>query len=1044
MDPRLFESLEWRSIGPHRAGRVVAVAGHPTDKATFYFGACAGGVWKTTNGGSHWRNISDGYFNTASIGALAVAPSDPNVIYAGTGEVTFRTDSTTGDGVYKTTDGGRTWQHMGLTETRQIGDIVIHPDDADTVYVAAHGSVFGNNEERGVYRTTNGGETWEQVLYKNDRAGAVDLAMDLNNPRIIFASFFHLRRYHHVLETGVDEDCGLWRSLDGGDSWEDITGADGLPEGPLGRIGIATSPARSGRIWAIIEAEDGAVFRSDDYGESWIRLADDPAMRTRPWYYMHLIADPSDADTVWNMNNLCWKSIDGGATFSKVATPHSDNHALWIDPEDSNRLIQGNDGGACVSFDGGQTWSSLLNQPTAQFYNVETDHRKPYNVYGSQQDNWAMMVPSIGFEGAIVWKDYVEPGGGESGHIAISPAPPYTVYGGGIGTGPGDGRLLAWNPETRQTRNVTVWPEIFGVDRTLQKYRFQWTFPIEISPHDPKTVYVCSQYVHRSTDEGGSWEIISPDLTRSDPSKLGITGGHVTPEGGAHEMYCTIFTFSESPHRPGLFWAGTDDGLAHISRDGGESWTEITPPALKTAEMEWSKINMIELSPHDEATAYMAVLRYMHGDPSPYLYKTNDYGATWTEIVNGIPADDFTRTIREDPNRRGLLYVSTESGIHVSFDDGENWQRLGSGENGKLPVVPVYDIVVDGTDLVAGTHGRSFWILDDISPLRQMTEETAAEPFHLFAPRDTVRYKMYPGRMGDLKDPRPQTNYLMVGPQTVAYDPVKTTMGAYQAKFIDAGANPPDGVIVHYWLKEEPSGEVRVTFFDSSGNEVRSFTSASEEAPWVPAAAGANRLVWDLRYTQATELDGGGSLPGNLPPKAIPGEYRVDLTVDGETQSQPFTILPDPRLPVTVDDLKAQFELKLGIRDKVSEINDAVNTSRRVKRQIGEVLGREGITDEVREAGESLSERLTDSEKPLVLMDSAAARRYPATLDGKLTTLSVMLDESDHAPTAQMGEVFASVSERVDDALEDLQAILGEDIVSFNALVVSSGLPIVG
>src|SRR5919202_1651170 len=511
MENPLLQSLEWRLVGPHRGGRVVAVAGHPTERATFYFGACAGGVWKTTSGGAYWENCSDGYFGTAAVGALAVSDSDPNVIYAGMGEATIRSNVSHGDGVYKSTDGGHSWTNVGLRDTRHIGDLGIDPRDPNTVYVAALGHAWGRNEERGVFRTRDGGRSWERVLYKSDRAGSPDVALDPANPRVLFASLWQAQRYPYALHSG-GEDSGLWRSTDGGDSWTEITRNQGLPKGMLGKIGVAVSPARPGRVWALVEAEDGALFRSDDYGETWERLSDSPDLRRRPWYYLHVFADPRDADTVWVLNLGCWKSTDGGRTFDVVPTPHGDNHGLWIDPRDPESLIEGNDGGACVSY---------------------------------------------------------------------------------------DGRLIAWNPETGQKRNVTVWPEVHGsgAGPILHRYRFQWTFPVEVSPHDPGALYVCSNHVHRSTDEGASWEVISPDLTRNDPDKLQRSGGPITADNSGAEIYCTIFAFLESRHEPGLFWAGSDDGIIHLSRDGGKTWDNVTPPALP----EWTTISMIEPSPHDPA-----------------------------------------------------------------------------------------------------------------------------------------------------------------------------------------------------------------------------------------------------------------------------------------------------------------------------------------------------------------------------------------------------------------------------------------------------------
>src|SRR5262245_54483491 len=725
MDDKLFRSLEWRCIGPHRGGRVVAVAGHPTDHGTFYFGGCAGGVWKTTSGGAVWENISDGSFTTSAIGAIAVAPSAPNVLYVGTGEATIRGNVSHGDGVYKSIDGGRTWRNTGLGDSRHIGDIVVHPANPDIAYVAALGHAWGSNAERGVFRTRDGGATWEKVLYKSDRAGAVDLAMDPHHPEVLYATIWQVQRHPHALVSG-GEDSGLWKSTDGGDTWIEISRNKGLPTGLLGKLGVAASPAQPGRVWALVEAapdpekakakgkgkkskdpdeeekDAGGLFRSDDWGATWERINTEPDLRRRPWYYMHIYADPQNANTLWILNLQLWKSTDAGKTFIAIPEPHGDNHDLWIDPRDSNRMIEGNDGGACVTFDGARTWSSLLNQATAQFYHVVADDQFPYNVYGSQQDNWAMRLPSRETEGAITWKDYVEPGGGESGYIAISPKPPHKVFGGGIGTGSGHGRLIAWNPETGQKRNITVWPEvqtsgIRGGCAQRLTYRFQWSFPIRCSPHGPDPLYVCSNHVHRSTDEGATWEVISPDLTRNDPDRQGPSGGPITADNSGAEIYCTIFAFRESPHERGVFWAGSDDGLVHLSRDGGASWQNVTPPELP----EWSLVSLLEPSPHDPATVYLAATRYKLDDTAPYLFKTSDYGATWTKITGNLPHGALARVIREDPSRRGLLYCGTETGLYISFDDGVNWLRFQCN----LPVTPIHDVIVKGTDLVVASHG---------------------------------------------------------------------------------------------------------------------------------------------------------------------------------------------------------------------------------------------------------------------------------------------------------------------------------------------------
>jgi len=1069
MDDRLFRSLEWRNIGPHRGGRCVAVAGHPTDAGTFYFGACAGGVFKTTNGGSHWWNVSDGFFNTAAVGAIAVSDSDPSVVYAGTGEACIRSNVSHGDGVYRSDDAGQTWRHLGLAPTRHISRVIIHPTNPDIVYVAALGHAWGPNPERGVYRSTDGGKTWDLVLHKSDQAGAADLTIDPRNPKQLYAALWHGRRYPYAAESG-GPDSGIWRSLDGGDTWTELTRNPGLPTGLLGRIGVTASPAQPGRVWALVEAEDGAMFRSDDYGQTWERLNENADLRRRPWYYMHPYADPQDPNTVWVLNLECWRSIDAGKTFESIPSPHGDNHGLWIDPRNSKRMIEGNDGGATVTFDGGRTWSSLINQPTAQFYHVTTDERVPYFVYGSQQDNWAMRVPSISFEGAISWRDYVEPGGGESGYIAIGKKPPHLVFGGGIGTGAGHGRLIAWNPETGQKRNVTLWPEVFGMGAGAEslKYRFQWTFPVETSPHDDSTLYICSQFVHRSSDDGNSWETISPDLTRNDASKIQSSGGPITADNSGAEIYCTIFAFRESPHEKGTFWAGSDDGLLHVSRDAAKTWQNVTPSDLP----EWAMINIIEPSPHDAATAYVAATCYKSDDLKPYLYRTNDYGATWTRITSGIPDDEFTRVIREDPNRRGLLYCGTERGIQISFDDGVSWQRLDTN----LPVTPIWDLVVKGTDLVVGTHGRAFWILDDITPLHQLQSDVALKPTHLFKPRDTVRYRLYGRAQGKSKT---HTNYKMTGPVTVAFRRVEAANGAVQEKFLDAGQNPPDGVVIHYWLRDK-ADSVRLNILDADGNEVRSFNSKREkqpaqeestegelqqataeeevaseqepetDGPWAPNQAGMNRFIWDYRFEKPVKVEAGsrGSREEALEnvggPRAAPGDYQVQLTVGDQSVTERFRLLQDPRLPVSARDLRAQFELKLAIRDRTSETNTAINQLRRLRQQVEDWEKRAGDRTSIRDAAKSLKDELKGVEGELINLDFEKPRPGPNRIKEKFDALSSMIDESDHAPTRGAQEVYEMLRSQLEAQLARLNKLVDGPVKSFNELILAEGLPPVG
>ena len=1045
MDDKLLQSLQWRSIGPHRAGRVVAVAGDPNEWGTFYFGGCAGGVWKTTSGGSYWENISDGFLKTSAIGALGVANSDPNVIYAGTGEAALRSNISHGDGVYKSTDAGRSWVNVGLADSRHIGRLAIDPTNADIVFVAALGHAWGKNEDRGVYRTRDGGKSWEKVLYKSDRAGAVDVSLDPSNPRVVYATIWQVQRYPHTLDSG-GEDSGIWRSMDGGDTWEDITRNTGLPTGTLGKIGVAASGAKAGRVWALVESDDGALFRSEDYGDTWARVNEDGDLRRRPWYYMHVYADPQDENGVWVLNLGCWKSTDGGKSFETITTPHGDNHGLWIDPRNSKRLIESNDGGASVSFDGGRTWSSILNQPTAQFYHAAADNQFPYHVYGSQQDNYAMRLPTIGNEGAITWTNYVEPGGGESGHIAISPLDPHRVFGGGIGTGPGHGRLIGWNPISGHKRNVTVWPEVngFGSGAIDLKYRFQWTFPVEFSPHDPSVLHITSNYVHRSTDEGTSWTTISPDLTRNDPATLQSSGGPITDDNSGAEIYGTIFAFAESRLEQGVLWAGSDDGLIHISRDNGETWTNITPSGLP----EWTMISTIEPSPHDAATAYVAATGYKRDDLTPYLYKTNDYGQSWTLITGGIADDEFTRVIREDPSRRGLLYAGTETGIFISFDDGAHWQRA----QGNLPVVPVYDVIVKGTDMVAATHGRAFWVLDDLSPLHQMHDQIAGKDAHLFKPRDTVRVRTYGRAYGGSPE---RINYMMAGPVTVAYKQVKTPMGTTEFDFLDAGKNPPNGVIVHYYLKEKPDGDVTLRILDGENNEINSFSSTGDRVPRVPAEAGANRFVWDYRQKSVTRLDDPASpeadaqlTEATLGPRVGPGSYSVELKVGDNTMTESFNVLKDPRLQVSDEGLTAQFQLKRGIRDEISRIHEMVNQIRRLQKQLDgwtERLSGSSDNAALGEDAAAAKKKLDELLDELIqVQPGRQAKGGASRLKDKLNTLSTMIDESDDAPTQGAQEVFDSLGERVDERSNRLSRIISGDLAAFNAKVQQAGLAPVG
>jgi photosystem II stability/assembly factor-like uncharacterized protein len=1074
-----LDGLKYRNIGPHRGGRVVAVAGHPHDPMVFYFGACAGGIWKTVDGGTFWECVSDGFLNTAAVGAIAVSESDPNVLYAGTGETTIRGDVSHGDGVYKSTDAGKTWTNVGLAATRHIAKIRIHPRNADLVYVAALGHAWGPNDERGLYRSKDGGATWEQILFRSNTAGAIDLSMDPNNPRILYCSFWEAQRTPYSMWSG-GTGSSLYRSTDGGDTWTDISRNQGLPKGVLGKIGVAVSPARPDRVWALIEAEDGALCRSDDGGETWQRISENDDLRRRAWYYMHVFADPQDADVVWVLNLSCWKSIDGGANFTGVATPHGDNHDLWIDPNDTRRLIEGNDGGACVSFNGGNSWSTILNQPTAQFYHVTADTQVPYRVYGSQQDNTAISVASRSVHGVITETDWLVPGGGESGYIAVRPDAPYIQY-----AGDHRGFLTRTDQRTGQERVVDVWPEYFGMYEGADalKHRFQWTFPLFLSPFDPQVLYAAGECLFRSTDEGSSWEAISPDLTRHDAGTLKTSGGPITLDNTSAEVYATIFSAVESPHERGMFWVGTDDGLVHISRDGGTTWADITPPELKLPNGEWALISIIDLSAHDAATAYLAATRYKLDDVRPYLYKTNDFGASWTKITSGIPEDDFTRVIRADPACPGLLYAGTETGLYISFDDGERWERFQSN----LPVCPIHDLIVHDHDLLVATHGRSFWILDDLTPLRALARDRATAP-RLFQPRDTIRFQVYRG-FGEGEGA--EVSYRMAGPVTYAYKQREKSDGTKDIKLLNAGQNPPDGVLIAYELAEPVAGELTVTILDGDDREIRRFSSnrakqpdenrdqdtesgpgaertdAAEvgegsevladaeediegQKPFLSTEAGIHRFVWNFRCENSTRIPGDKSAEFTTAgPRVPPGTYRARLTIGDADFTESFQILADPRVEASATDFAAQFEFGLRIRDAMSRMNEAIIGLRDVRDQL---VGWEKRLSRLKEAGEERAEakrlttRLTAIEEELLNTKSSSRFGYPppnvpTRLQQKLAMLAAMNASADAAPTKQSSEVLDALLAQVDAQLKTLDELLRTDLAALNESIRNLNLP---
>jgi photosystem II stability/assembly factor-like uncharacterized protein len=1011
VDPKLYQAMEWRNIGPYRGGRSVAVAGVPGRPRTFYMGSTGGGVWKTTDGGTTWKNVSDGFFGTGSVGAIAVAPSDPNVVYVGMGEAPVRgVTSSHGDGVYRSTDAGKTWTHLGLEKTRQISRIQVHPEDPDLVFVAAQGNQWKPTPERGIYRSTDGGATWTLVLHVDEGTGASDLSMDPTNPRILYAAFWtHRRKPWQIVSGG--KGSGLFKSTDGGETWTRLT--KGLPE-MMGKVGVAVSPANPERVWAIIEADEGGLYRSDDAGKTWTRVNKNRLLRARSWYYTAVTADPLDAETVYVMNAPLLRSTDGGRTFRTVRTPHGDNHCLWINPNDNRTMINCNDGGANVSFNAGRTWSTQANQPTAQFYRVITDNRFPYWVYGGQQDNSSVAIASRTMDAGIGREDWHGVGGCESAFPAFDPDAPRFVYAGCY-----QGIITEYDSETQLTRNVMAYPYLgLGSDPKDLKYRFNWNAPIVVSPHDPNVIYHAGNVVLKSEDRGQSWTEISPDLTRNEPEKQGKGGAPITNEAAGAETYNTIFYLAVSPHEAGTIWAGTDDGLVHLTRDEGRTWTNVTPEGIGEA-----LINAIEISPHDPATAYLAVSKYKFGDYTPHVFRTTDYGRHWKRLVDGLPEEAWVRVVREDPGRKGLLYAGTELGLFISFDDGEHWQPF----QRNLPVVPITDLTIRNDDLVAATQGRAFWILDDLTPLHQIDDAVAEADAFLFAPRPAYR------------------------------------TGGSNPNVPGQGKNPPNGVLLHYVLPEAPdSGAVAVTLEILDGDEVirtvepKKDGGASAPRPGGPAPSaglttkpGMNRYVWDFRREAVTRVPGlftFGSLAG---PRVAPGAYTARLIAGGDTLTQTFEVRPDPRVETTPEQWRELTAVLDDIRDTVDDLHQAVIRMRKVRDQVNDLVD---LTSEHAEAdtlaalGKTVKEAITAWEETLVQPKQQTFQdviNFPNRLNAQFLNLMNLIDGAGPPVTqgarARLADLQAEWAER----RAEMARIVAEDVAAFNALFESLGIPAV-
>jgi len=1019
-DTTAFAGMRWREIGPFRGGRSVAVAGSTTRVNEYYMGTTGGGVFKTSDGGLSWQPMTDKYFG-GTIGALAVSESNPDIVWSGGGETDIRGNTAPGDGVWQSTDAGRSWQKIAFFDVKNhVNRIRIHPTNPDIVWIGVLGHAFGANDQRGVFKTTDGGKSWRKVLYRDDKTGISDLTLDANDANVLYAAFWHAYRTPWSMNSG-GPGGGLFKSTDGGESWKEITANQGLPKGLWGKVGIAVSPAKSARVWAMIEADEGGVYRSDDAGATWIKLNEERKLRQRAWYYTRIYADPKDTNMVYAVHTGFYRSGDGGKTFPQsIQVPHGDNHDLWIASNDPNRMINANDGGANVSLNAGRTWTSQ-EYATAQMYHVTTTNHFPYKVCGAQQDNSTLCAPSRK-PGGISIADWLDAGGGESGYIAANPLFPDIVFAGSYG-----GLLTRKDMRTGLTRDVNPWPDNpMGISSEDIKYKFQWTFPIVFSPHDPTLMYVGGSNLFATRDEGQSYQIISPPLARNDPRTLGASGGPLTKDQTGVETYGVVFAVAESPLVKGLIWVGTDDGLVHLTRDGGKNWKNVTPKDIG----DFTRVSIVEAGHFAAGTAYIAANRYQQDDFSPVLYKTADYGATWTKIVAGIPATEFTRVIREDPERKGLLYAGTEHGGYVSFNYGAAWQRLQLN----LPPVPVHDLTIKEGDLIAATHGRSFHVIDDLSPLRQMSRATLAKDAHLYKPRDTYRVE-WGGRFGG---------------------------GGGRV-----GANPPSGVQIYYTLSK-PGQDVTLEFLDAAGKTIKLYASRLDSsatparpaggdddgppgpppAQRIPNSVGLNSFAWNMRYPDAVVFPGmilwAGDTRGPLAPA---GTYSVRMRVGGGApQTQTFRLRNDPRSSATAADQLAQFNFLLKIRDRVTEANEAVISMRHVKKEVDDRIKRAPAAgvQELTSNGTSLKGNVTTVEAEVYQLKNQSGQdplNYPIKLNNKIAALTGSVGSAPGRPTAQAVAVFNELSAKLDVQTKKMQKIYTEELKRYNELLKKYGLP---
>ena len=997
----LFSKVKYRSIGPYRGGRSSAVAGDPDQKNTFYFGGTGGGVWKTIDGGSNWKNISDKYFG-GSIGCVSVAPSDPTILYVGEGENSLRGNVSEGFGIWRTDDGGRSWKYTGLKDTRHIIRIVIHPKNPDIVWVAAIGHLFGPNEERGIFKTVDGGKTWKKVLFVNNQTGCSDLIMEPGNPAVLYAGTWRILRTPYSLESGGD-GSGLWKSVDGGETWKNISANKGLPKGIWGIVGVTVCPSNTDKLYALMENKDGGLYVSNDAGESWALQSSDNNIRQRAWYYTKVFADPKNENDVYVLNVSFLKSTDAGKTFKPIRTPHGDHHDLWIDPADPKRMIVADDGGAQISFDGGENWSTYLNQPTAQFYRVSTDNHFPYRILGAQQDNSTIRILSRSSSGQITQSDWQETAGSESGYVVADPLNNDVVYGGNY-----SGYLSRLDHKTGENRAVSVWPDDpLGAGADVSKYRFQWNFPIFFSPHNPKKLYAGGNMLFATENEGASWTALGGDLTTNDKEKQRSSGGPITKDNTGVEVYCTIFTATESALEKDLLWTGSDDGLIHVSKDGGRNWDNVTPKEAG----QWMMWNCVETDPFKKGKAYFVGTKYKSDDFAPYIFKTEDYGKTWTKITNGIPGLHFTRALRADRKRPGLLYCGTEYGMYISYDDGANWKPFQLN----LPVVPVTDLAIKENDLVVATQGRSFWVLDDLGVVQQKDNSIIDKNLFVFEPNDAYRFDGYQN---------------------------------LNAK--NAGMNPPNGSIINYYLKHvSDSSKVSIEILDKNKKRIKLFASNAKDDK-IEVSKGMNQFVWNMLYPPAERVEGlilwHGTVPG---PKAAPGRYFYKIKADMDSAEGSFIIRANPVYNVSQQDYEEQFDFLITIRDKFNEIQKAGKNIRDIRRQINDFIDKQGkgCPKEIKQQADSINKQMTVVEEALHQTRAKSGQdvlNYPIRLDDKISGLYDFAASGNSAPARQVKDAYAELSAQADLQLNKLKKIIEEDLVKLNDMIREKALPVIG